>query len=145
MQKRSRCSECRRSFKPSVRAGERARVCSEECRRQRRQRQKKRRREADLQGYRADERERQRQCRARRREQRRSGSESVAEKPRATVGRDGCHGPPSAGNCLISEDKVGEIVAELFRLSRTSFERELTRLQRRFRGLVGSPEARAGP
>ena len=145
MQKRCRCSECRRSFEPSPRAGKRARVCGPECRRLRRRRQKKRRREADLEGYRADERERQRQCRARRREETRSDSKSVAEVPKAPVGRDGCHGPTSAGNRPISEDKVSDPVAELIRVSRTSFERELTRLQRRLRGLVGSHQARAGP
>jgi len=60
---RRRCTTCREWFRPDVRAGERQRVCSPECRRERRRRQAKRRRSEDLEGYRAAERVRQQEHR----------------------------------------------------------------------------------
>lgn len=146
MGKQCRCSECRRSFEPSATVGDRARVCGPACRRRRRRRQKKRRREADLEGYRADECERQRRCRARRRESAgRSGPAPGAAPGAVTEERDGCHGPSVSCNPSISERKALEMLAEVFRVSRTGFERELSRMQRKFRRMLSSIEVRAGP
>lgn len=142
-------------------------MCSGECRLARRRRQAKDRRKLDLEGYRADECARQQKHRAElvhlgagagppRTGARRSlqvsadGAASttvsavVVDEPE-TEAAPACHGPQSVGKCRISQGEVQEIVATVFRLSRTAVEREWRRIQRRIRPILERGVACGGP
>lgn len=133
----------------------------------RRRRQAKRRRKLDLEGYRADECARQQKHRGElahlgagagppRTGARRSlqvsadgaASTTVSAEPVDEPGTEAapaCHGPQSTGKRPISEEKVQEIVATVFRLSRTAVEREWRRIQRRIRPIFERGGACGGP
>jgi hypothetical protein len=119
--------------------------------------QAKRRRQADLEGHRAEDAERQRRHRARVKEARLGAAvapRSAATTPTASLelGNEGpprgcgggCHGPVSGGKCLELQGRIGEIVADAVRRSRTGFEQELRRMLRKIRPLVQPEVAGAG-
>ena len=105
-------------------------MCGRECRLERRRKQERQRRQADLHGYREDEKARQRACRGRRR----AGASAATG-----------HGPASSGNCLKQQLQIDEIVAEAFRRSRTGLERELRRVAREIRPIIAAQTAGGGP
>jgi len=113
MATRRRCSECRKPFISSPRAGAKQRVCrSVKCRasRDRKLARARRRREVDV--YRADERERQRSSRRDR-----------AETAREAGSSDKRHTPASASNTLETQDEFLEIVVRVSSASRATIVR----------------------
>jgi hypothetical protein len=151
-----RCA-CGRRFRPAATAARYQKVCCPECRLKRRRRQAKRRRQADLEGHRADDAERQRRHRARAKEARLGAAvapRAAATAPTASLELGdggprlgcggGCHGPASDGKCSELQGRIGEIVADAVRRSRTGFEQELRRMLRKIRPLVQSEVAGGG-
>lgn len=105
-----RCSECRRTFTPSVRAISSQKVCSAECRRRRDRKLARRRRDEELEAFREDERGRQRAHRAKRRE----GSE-----------RENGHAPACGCKQRDLQAKVVIFVDRALARSRASLLRDL--------------------
>ncbi len=105
---RRRCSECRRSYCPSPKAGKAQKVCGPACRTARNRRLARRRRARDPVRHRALERARQRKWR----EGRKGRSASSAGETAAPTG--GSHAPPSAENpaqlLKVALEKVDESV-----------------------------------
>jgi hypothetical protein len=103
---RRRCTTCREWFRPDVRAGERQRVCSPECRRERRRTQAKRGRSEDLEGYRAAERVRQQEHRAKGAPG--SGSPSPTGPPKVAESRAGrdAQGSETVEKILVAWDRA---------------------------------------
>jgi hypothetical protein len=115
---RHRCATCRQWFHPDARAGERQRVCSAECRRERSRAQGRRRRWKDLEGYRAAERVRQREHRA--------AVASGGERPRAgsvSRARMEAQGPETMEKILVAWDTAS-------RLSRAGLQHALREILR---------------
>jgi hypothetical protein len=131
---RRRCTTCREWFRPDVRAGERQRVCSPECRRERRRRQAKRRRSEDLEGYRAAERVRQQEHRAK--GAARSRAPSPTGPPMGAASRAGreAQGSETLEKILVAWDRAS-------RLSRAGLQQALGQILGDRDGFVGQ----AGP
>ena len=83
-----RCLGCRKSFTPDRRTATRQTMCSRGCGAKHRRTQSKVRREADVVGFREDERERQRACRARRVGGEVSAAKAVTASTRDVSARD---------------------------------------------------------
>lgn len=105
-----RCSECRRTFTPSVRAISSQKVCSAECRHRRDRKLARRRRIEELEAHREDERVRQRAHRAKRR----GGAECAHG-----------HAPASGRKQLDLQAKVVIFVDRALARSRASLLRDL--------------------
>jgi hypothetical protein len=133
-QKRRRCSECRRWFKPEVSAQSTQKICAAEpCRRSRRNQHARRRRSQDVQNYRVDERERKRRSRARRSEPERVAT-TAATGPSVTR----CHAPALVtttskitGQLLLEWDKIAA-------RSRATLEAKCAEVFERFAALTGT-------
>lgn len=109
----ARCSECRKTFTPSARAGAKQKVCSPECRQRRDRTLARRRRRRELVEYREDERRRQRAHRAKRPEESEGG---------------GCHAPASDCKLLDLQEKVVVFVDRALARSRASLLRDLAEI-----------------
>ena len=117
---RCRCTECRKRFVASPRAGKEQCTCSDACRVLRRRKLARERRGKDLEGYRADERVRQRQRRARLQAQCAQGGSG-----RETLE---CHVPVRLSSHWNYKRKFTQFLDGPFRMSRAGFGRELLRM-----------------
>jgi len=134
---RCRCTECRKRFVASPRAGKEQCTCSDACRVLRRRKLARERRGKDLEGYRADERVRQRQRRARLQAQCVQGGwggETLE-----------CHVPASALKSLELQEEIHQILDGPFRMSRAGFGRELRRIERKIGSMVREAVTQYGP
>jgi hypothetical protein len=109
---RKRCSECRKTFTPSPRAGSTQRVCGAKCRATRDRDLARARRRSDLDAHRSDECERQQTCRRKRAEAAREEGSGGAR-----------HAPASAAKSLETQDEFVEIVVRLSKASRATIVR----------------------
>jgi hypothetical protein len=161
---RSRCAGCGKRFTPVATCQRTQQVCCKECRLARRRKQAKQRRQADLEGYRADERKRQQKLRDERRaaaaesaganaerepchEPSAEGSATKANPPchELAAAAGGCHGPASDAKPSELQGLIAAIVVEAVCRSRTALDQELRRMVRKIRPLVQSERARGGP
>jgi hypothetical protein len=111
-----RCSECRKSFTPSVTTGARQKVCSSRCRVRRDRKLARRRRGKELVDHREEERLRQQARRTKR-----------GERPEGS----GCHAPPSGSKSLELREKVVVFVDRALARSRASLLRDLAEIMLR--------------
>ena len=111
-----RCSECRKSFTPSVTTGERQKVCSRRCCVRRDRKLARHRRGKELVEQREEERLRQRVHRTKRGE-RAEGS--------------GCHAPPSSSKSRELQEKVVVFVDRALARSRATLVRDLAEIMLR--------------
>jgi hypothetical protein len=109
---RPRCSECRKTFTPSPRAGSKQKACSAKCSAARERRLARARRRRDIEAYRNDELERQHASRRKQAEAARGGGSGDAR-----------HAEESAPKSLETQDKVVEIVVRVPELSRGTIVR----------------------
>jgi hypothetical protein len=118
---RCRCTECRKRFVASPRAGEEQCTCSDACRVLRRRKLARERRGKDLEGYRADERVRQRQRRVRL--EAGTGLQAQPCAPASSGGKTPeCHVPASALKSLELQAEIHRILDGPFRMSRAGFD-----------------------
>ena len=103
----ARCTECRKTFTPSPRAGSRQRVCGTACRLRRNRKLARRRRREDLLECREDERVRQ-----------------VAHRAKVRSGRV-CHAQPSDAKTSKLHKKVATLVDRSLARSRATLLRDL--------------------
>jgi hypothetical protein len=128
---RRRCTECRDWFTPAATAAESQRVCSPHCRKRRQRKLARARRTRQVQRYRVEERERQQASRSRRHAEGRAPAPAV----------ESCHAPASLRNRSELHDEMMRFWDSQQSVSRTTFERELPEILRRFER---SGETRAG-
>lgn len=115
---RRRCAECRRTFTPAASAVATQRVCSAACRAARDRAQARGRRVRDLDGARLDERERQ----------------AARRKRRAAAD---CHAAASDAKPLKSREEVRRFVDMVLARSRTTLQRDLVWICRRYGPFAG--------
>jgi hypothetical protein len=110
---RRRCSECRKTFSPSVGTGARQKVCGAACRAKRDRKLARRRRVRQLEEHREDEAARQRVHRAR---------------VRASAEGPSCHAPASGAKLLKLREKVAVLVDRALAMSRATLVRDLAEI-----------------